>query len=361
MESLRKLEPHPIFFTDPNEFIPKKSKYDGLYHKWGLPHEDYMSLVRRYNSNLEAQVEVRFVKGLIDRKLKQLEEQRSQVQDFFNRDFIIKIVLDYHGKAVPNSSIIWRKFRVSGGMTLANFADRVLLPVMGWTRGIHLYQIQDVETDGALYGAVNRSAQDWMHLWFNGFWMVDDAKVRLAEIFNKEGQKLHFEYDLGLHFTHVLSLVEILPADESNGSVECLDGQLACIPDSFGGGFAEDYPAFLADYRSGAKSSIVRSGLNCASESSNYVEGHWDPLRFDKNEANARLAKALGSIASVGPSVTKKAIPTSSTGTDEDLQCDLCGSTKDLKLCGLCKQVRYCSVECQRKAWPTHKAVCKKR
>jgi len=71
--------------------------------------------------------EVRFVKGLIDRKMKQLEEQRSQVQDLFNRDFVIKVVLDYHGKVVPSSNIIWRKIKVSGGMTLANFADKVLL------------------------------------------------------------------------------------------------------------------------------------------------------------------------------------------------------------------------------------------
>jgi len=92
--------------------------------------------------------------------------------------------------------------------------------------------------------------------------------------------------------------------------------------------------------------------------------GPWNPFHFDKNEIHERLAKALGSIATVGPSAaTQIGSTTASSDVDEDqdMKCDRCGSTKDLKLCGVCKQVRYCSVECQRKAWVTHKAVCKKR
>ncbi|KAG5651267.1 hypothetical protein H0H81_009260 [Sphagnurus paluster] len=41
-------------------------------------------------------------------------------------------------------------------------------------------------------------------------------------------------------------------------------------------------------------------------------------------------------------------------------KCDECG--KDdvaLKNCAKCQVARYCSVECQRKAWPTHKKTCK--
>eukprot|EP01102_Stenamoeba_stenopodia_P012147 TRINITY_DN3799_c0_g1_i1.p1 TRINITY_DN3799_c0_g1~~TRINITY_DN3799_c0_g1_i1.p1 ORF type:complete len:202 (+),score=25.11 TRINITY_DN3799_c0_g1_i1:690-1295(+) len=201
--------------------------------------------------------------------------------------------------------------------------------------------------------------------------MVNDAKVQLAEVINKPKQILHFDYNLGMHFTHVVTLMDILPPELSNGRVECLDGQLACIPDGFGGGFAEDYPSFLDEYRAGNRSNIVRSGFDSAAESSNTADGRWEPLRFDKNEVNARLSKALAGVASVGPSpvavtIKKEATPTStsngSTTTDQvDLRCDYCGSTKDLKLCGVCKQVRYCSVECQRKGWATHKAVCKKR
>jgi hypothetical protein len=44
------------------------------------------------------------------------------------------------------------------------------------------------------------------------------------------------------------------------------------------------------------------------------------------------------------------------------VQCDACLMTMPytkLKKCARCRSVVYCSVECQRGAWPRHKAVCK--
>lgn len=40
--------------------------------------------------------------------------------------------------------------------------------------------------------------------------------------------------------------------------------------------------------------------------------------------------------------------------------CRVCKKTRKLKLCGGCKEVYYCSRECQCKDWLEHKAVCKK-
>ncbi|TFK52252.1 hypothetical protein OE88DRAFT_1657406 [Heliocybe sulcata] len=43
-------------------------------------------------------------------------------------------------------------------------------------------------------------------------------------------------------------------------------------------------------------------------------------------------------------------------------QCSYCEKLgeHDMPMCGRCKLVRYCSAECQRKAWPAHKVFCKK-
>ena len=40
-------------------------------------------------------------------------------------------------------------------------------------------------------------------------------------------------------------------------------------------------------------------------------------------------------------------------------KCSECGKEKTgLKPCGSCRQVWYCDKECQKKSWPTHKALC---
>ncbi|CAK5263662.1 unnamed protein product [Mycena citricolor] len=43
----------------------------------------------------------------------------------------------------------------------------------------------------------------------------------------------------------------------------------------------------------------------------------------------------------------------------EKKSCDSCGKeSASLKNCAKCRVARYCSVDCQRSAWPTHKRTC---
>jgi hypothetical protein len=48
---------------------------------------------------------------------------------------------------------------------------------------------------------------------------------------------------------------------------------------------------------------------------------------------------------------------------DEDKVCEACGAVKrkdgsPLLLCGRCKQVKYCSRECQKERFKEHKVAC---
>jgi len=43
-----------------------------------------------------------------------------------------------------------------------------------------------------------------------------------------------------------------------------------------------------------------------------------------------------------------------------EVKCSICDEKKDLKLCGGCKLVIFCSVDCQRADWPSHRDFCKK-
>ncbi len=40
-------------------------------------------------------------------------------------------------------------------------------------------------------------------------------------------------------------------------------------------------------------------------------------------------------------------------------ECAVCTATEKLKCCARCSYVKYCSVACQKKAWATHKQVCR--
>jgi hypothetical protein len=44
----------------------------------------------------------------------------------------------------------------------------------------------------------------------------------------------------------------------------------------------------------------------------------------------------------------------------KDMKCKVCSKKNNLKLCGNCKNVYYCSQECFDKDQKNHKKICKK-
>ncbi|KAJ7715738.1 hypothetical protein B0H16DRAFT_1701592 [Mycena metata] len=58
---------------------------------------------------------------------------------------------------------IWRRFIVSGGMSLGVLQDKVLAPLMGWVRNFHAHILTDY-CDGTQYGPKNSTAIDMMHI-----------------------------------------------------------------------------------------------------------------------------------------------------------------------------------------------------
>ena len=98
-----------------------------------------------------------FVKKLIALKKQKLAANRKSVEHLFQQDLIIKIYFeDYKPQ-------IWRRVRVSGGIPLNIFHDKVLGPAIGWAQNYHGYKFTDF-TDGAAIGPVNSAAIDMMHI-----------------------------------------------------------------------------------------------------------------------------------------------------------------------------------------------------
>ncbi|KAI9004463.1 hypothetical protein DFJ74DRAFT_774390 [Hyaloraphidium curvatum] len=76
--------------------------------------------------------------------------------------------------------------------------------------------------------------------------------------------------------------------------------------------------------------------------------------QFSTNSDGARLGRSTRS-ETPGPMQTIL-VP------DERDRCDKCDRptrSAELKRCAGCRTARYCSKECQRAAWPDHKAVCR--
>eukprot|EP01065_Artemidia_motanka_P043265 TRINITY_DN596_c3_g1_i1.p1 TRINITY_DN596_c3_g1~~TRINITY_DN596_c3_g1_i1.p1 ORF type:complete len:436 (+),score=128.89 TRINITY_DN596_c3_g1_i1:145-1308(+) len=70
--------------------------------------------------------------------------------------------------------------------------------------------------------------------------------------------------------------------------------------------------------------------------------------------AAATVQQQLAAAAGVQP-----AAPQPRTAPRKQQSCARCGYTgADLKLCGGCKQIAFCGLECQRALWDTHGPVC---
>lgn len=72
--------------------------------------------------------------------------------------------------------------------------------------------------------------------------------------------------------------------------------------------------------------------------------------------------KSKSSNRSQPPSPSQSSHPQSSEVASDrsSKRCEQCHAVASLKLCATCKEVYYCSRECQQAHWPEHKSVCKR-
>lgn len=146
----------------------------------------------------------------MEQKKKKLAANLPSVEHLFKQDMLLEIEME---NISPRT---WRRFRVSGAISLRTFQDKVVTPVMGWARNYHEYQFYD-RRDGASWGPNNSNAIDLMHMNLNGYDYLDDKKTRLAEVLQEPGDEMGYMYDNGDHWQHDIRLVSLFPPEESNG------------------------------------------------------------------------------------------------------------------------------------------------
>ncbi|KAL0564228.1 hypothetical protein V5O48_017824 [Marasmius crinis-equi] len=407
-----------VFYENPRTWKPKPGPR-GEIHAWGLfpygpapdeppdeeepdcnlPNADtFMTGHRKMQFQLlylkEPSPEKQFVQALMGRKREQLS--KLDLRERSKQDVILKVNL-YAIRDSKGEYRIWRRFRVSAGIKLSVFQDKVLSPIMGWTRNLHAYTFTDFK-DGALYGPEGATSVDsTCHAEQVGYEWLPDHEYMLAYLFKAEGDKFGYLYDLGDKWAHEIVVETILPADRSDGRVEIIAGNGACPGENMSGPY--NYRKFLKKYEN-ASPTIQRDKKREILQSPNYKAfgkppALFDPFKYDITWAKDNLSTALASTNSVRSGMRSFRMPFTSEafadsrsrtgpikkgqtvvktlGTDspssggfwEEVSsekkdrkavsaCALCGKPGTaelvLKTCGGCRQMLYCS--------PEHQKVC---
>jgi hypothetical protein len=209
-----------------------------------------------------------------------------------------------------------RVIQVSGAIPLSVLADKVILPVMGWTRNYHGYTFIS-QADSTVFGPNKTAAYvDMKHMSKHGVFSLDDEKYTLAHLLIGKASSIVFNYDLANVWRHYITIESIIPASEATGRIALLSGAGACPP--------EDHnlnPAWQSRYDLLVSFKIdetttgegVHLYVDCQHEVHNSMNYKflletdtrrtkkafiYDPHHFDLDLFQKRLVEAIGSRAS---------------------------------------------------------------
>lgn len=161
---------------------------------------------------------------------------------------------------------IWRRLLVPSDILLVDF-HRILQTAMGWTNShLHLFDV----------GIVCYSPED-----FEIEDTIDSRKVRLKQIFDKESEKMLYEYDLGDGWKHEITLERIIKKGDHGQIPRCLEGAGNCPPEDCGGRFG--YAQLLQ--------TIADPDHFDHEDMMIWLGGSFDPAFFDLNQINQQLSE----------------------------------------------------------------------
>lgn len=350
--------------------------------------------------------EQQFVNALIDKKLEAL--QAMNIEEYSSRDYVLHVHA-VHMPKLPNSTQdrLWRKVRVSGGLTLSVFVDKVFTPMFRFIRNLHAHVIHDL-TDGALFGPKGCDAVDMMHLPQTGYGFIPDDDWQIVHIVREKGDTMCIQYDFGDNWYFDIKVEEVIPAEESTGAVVILGGSgthppaevtpwhwadLLRTADKNNAGREETLREMFAsmNYASLPYSSAYNLEFFSVEETQKAVSGAFDSpaslrsmskhlnqdftdvddggqsVRATLAEHNQTLRKGQALMtfpvydADGNPTgrVVEEGVSESRRDNPSHTACANCGSPKNLKVCTGCRQRFFCSRSCLRTAWARgHREVC---
>jgi len=143
--------------------------------------------------------------------------------------------------------IVYRRIRVSAGISIADFEELVLKPAVGWSPNYHSGIFFD-QTDGSCFGTRKSDSVDHYHLITTFSDVIEASEYELGILLKEVGDKLIYLYDLGESYLHEVEVEEVvdssiveIDSDESNEGLNdnlratVLDGAYRCPPEDGNG------------------------------------------------------------------------------------------------------------------------------
>jgi hypothetical protein len=160
---------------------------------------------------------------------------------------------------------VWRQIRVPSALPLST-VHAVIQIAFGWEdRHLHEWRIGD-----ATYGFSDEDS--W------GEDLADESFAVLGEVAPIDSM-LHYDYDFGDGWEHLVEVTAVLPYAGQVVPVACLGGARACPPEDCGGPFGYEHLLdALRDPDDAEHEEVVE-----------WLGDHFDPAEFDLASVNNRL------------------------------------------------------------------------
>ena len=163
---------------------------------------------------------------------------------------------------------IWRRIIVTDDIFLEDL-HLMIQAAMGWLN----YHLHEFEINGTRFAPPDPEDDSF------GYESVDSTSIRLRDLFLLEGTKLHYTYDFGDNWDHIITLEKIEPARSEIEYPICIKGKRNVPPEDCGGppGYYE-----LIE--------ILADPLNKEySEMKDWVGEDYDPEFFSVEECNKQI------------------------------------------------------------------------
>ena len=295
--------------------------------------------------------------------------------------------------SVLRSSVpVYRDIRAPSNMNLRMFQTRVLCPVFDWDSKVmplkYMYYLPHTcypsgrrplsNFKDIVFTIPHQDDYTGMMMTFNqeasDAEVIDDRDVCLLDFLQEVGHTLYYQHNLAIPLTIQLKLLQIGQDD----TVELIGGLGISPPES---GLVTDGPSEQEIYGIDAFNLAIKWLQSDSIHKSYKKEGMrllqiktsktFDPTRFDLPGARERLNRSIrhSTARTHLPITTGQSMAAIISGNPRAIRnlprvnflgmCKTC-LKENVKLltCGRCKSVFYCSKDCQKKDWKSHKAVC---